>query len=196
MPTPIDAAALDALFRTARTYYSWADVAVTDDDLRAIYDLMKFGPTSANASPARLVFCRSTEARERLAACVSSANAPKVLAAPVTAIVGMDLEFHERLPELFPHADARSWFAGNDASIHETAFRNSSLQGAYLMLAARALGFDCGPMSGFDKDAVDAAFFAGTPVKTNFICSIGVGTTDNLFPRLPRLAFEDATQLR
>lgn len=189
-------AALDRLFRTARTYYAWADTPVTDDDLRRIYDLVALGPTSANTSPARFVFCRTAEAREQLAACVSAANAPKVRAAPVTVIVGMDMAFYEHLPALFPHVDARSWFAGDPAKIHETAFRNSSLQGAYLMLAARALGFDCGPMSGFDKAAVDAAFFAGTPVETNFICSIGVGTTENLFPRLPRLAFEEATQLR
>lgn len=195
MPTALDDAALDRLFRTARTYYSWADTPVTDDDLRRLYDLVKLAPTSANASPARFVFCRTDEARERLAGCVSAANAPKVRAAPATAIVGMDMEFYERLPELFPHADARSWFAGNDASIRETAMRNSSLQGAYLIMAARSLGFDCGPMSGFDKAAVDAAFFAGTRVETNFLCSLGVGTADKLFPRLPRLAFEEATQL-
>lgn len=195
MPEPVDDAALDRMFRTARTFYSWAETPVDADDLRAIYDLAKVAPTSANSSPARFVFCRSVEARARLAGCVSAANAPKVRAAPVTVIVGMDLAFHERLPELFPHADARSWFTGNDAMIRDTAFRNSSLQGAYLMLAARALGFDCGPMSGFDKAAVDAAFFAGTTVETNFLCSIGIGTSDKLFDRLPRLTFEDAARL-
>ncbi len=192
---PLDDAALDTLFRSARTYYSWAETPVSDDDLRRIYDLAVLGPTSANASPARFVFCRTVAAREKLAACVSAANAPKVRAAPVTVIIGMDLEFHEQLPKLFPHADARSWFAGNDAAIRATAFRNSSLQGAYLMLAARALGFDCGPMSGFDPAAVDAAFFAGTRVETNFICSIGHGTDEKLMARLPRLAFDEAATL-
>ena len=191
----LDDAALDTLFRTARTYYSWNDAPVTDDDLRRLYDLAILGPTSANAEPARFVACRTREAKERLAACVSAANAPKVRAAPVTVIVGMDLAFHDRLPELFPRADARSWFAGDDAAIRATAFRNSSLQGAYLLLAARALGFDCGPMSGFDHAAVDAAFFAGTTVEANFLCSIGYGTSEGLFPRLPRLGFDEAFRL-
>ncbi len=192
----LDAAALDTLFRTARTYSSWSETAVTDERLRTIYDLAKLGPTSANASPARFVFCRSVEARATLAGCVSVGNAAKVRAAPVTVIVGMDLEFHEKLPQLFPHADARSWFAGKPDAIRETAFRNSSLQGAYLMLAARALGLDCGPISGFDKTAVDAAFFTGTAFETNFICSLGHGTPDALFPRSPRLTFDEAAQLR
>ena len=192
----LDDAALDTLFRTARTYSSWSATPVTDERLRTIYDLAKLGPTSANASPARFVFCRSVEARERLAGCVSAGNAAKVRAAPVTVIIGMDLEFHEQLPRLFPHADARSWFAGKPDAIRETAVRNSSLQGAYLMLAARALGIDCGPMSGFDKAAVDAAFFAGTTVETNFICALGHGTDDALFPRSPRLSFDEAAQLR
>lgn len=192
----LDGAALDTLFRTARTYYSWADTPVSDDDLRRIYDVAALGPTSANASPARFVFCRTAEAREQLAGCVSANNADKVRAAPVTVIVGMDLAFHDTLPRLFPHADARAWFTGNDAMIRDTAFRNSSLQGAYLMLAARALGFDCGPMSGFDKATVDAAFFAGTTVETNFLCSIGHGTEKGLFPRSPRLTFDEASHLR
>lgn len=190
----LDDAALDTLFRTARTYSSWAPDPIPEDMIRRIYALAALGPTSANSSPARFVFCRTTEAREKLAKCVSEKNAPKVLTAPVTAIIGMDLAFHDKLPQLFPHADARSWFTGNDAMIRETAFRNSSLQGGYLLLAARALGLDCGPMSGFDKAAVDAAFFAGTTVETNFICSIGTGTTDALFPRSPRLAFDEAAQ--
>lgn len=193
--SPLDDAALDTLFRTARTYYSWSEVPVGDDDLRRIYDLAALGPTSANGSPARFVFCRTREAREKLAACVSAANAPKVRQAPVTVIVGMDLDWHDRLPTLFPHADARSWFAGNDVAIRSTAFRNSTLQGAYLIMAARALGFDCGAMSGFDAKAVDAAFFAGTSIEANFLCSIGHGTADKLFPRLPRLAFDEAAQL-
>ena len=195
MGTPIDDAALDTLFHDARTYYSWADTPVGDDDLRRLVELTLLAPTSANCEPARFVFCRSVEAREKLAACASAANAPKVRAAPVTAIIGMDMAFYDRLPELFPHADARSWFAGNDAAIRATAFRNSSLQGAYFILAARALGFDCGPMSGFDAAAVDKAFFAGTSVETNFLCSIGHGTAEKLFPRLPRLAFDEAARV-
>ncbi len=187
--------ALDTLFRDARTYYSWSDEPVTDDDLRAIYDLAVLGPTSANGSPARFVFCRTPEAREKLATCVSEANAPKVREASVTAIVGMDLDWHEKLPTLFPHADARSWFHGNGVAIRTTAFRNSTLQGAYLIMAARALGFDCGAMSGFDAKAVDAAFFAGTTVEANFLCSIGHGTTEKLFARLPRLPFAEAVSL-
>jgi nitroreductase len=190
----LDDAALDTLFRTARTYYSWSETTVGDADLRRIYDLAIMGPTSANGQPARFVFCRSTEAREKLAACASEANAPKIRQAPVTAIIGMDLAWHDRLPALFPHADARSWFAGKDAAIRETALRNSTLQGAYLIMAARALGFDCGAMSGFDKAAVDAAFFGGTSIEANFLCSIGHGTSDKLFPRLPRLAFDEAAQ--
>ncbi len=192
----LDDAALDTLFRSARTYYSWADRPVSDETLHTLYELAKLGPTAANSSPARFVFCRSIEAREKLAKCVSAANADKVRTAPVTAIVGMDMEFYEKLPQLFPHADARSWFAGKPDAIHETAFRNSSLQGAYLLLAARSLGLDCGPMSGFDKAAVDATFFAGTSVEANFICSIGHGTTDKLFPRSPRLSFDEAAQIR
>lgn len=187
--------ALDQLFRTARTYYSWSDTPVGEPEIRALYELLKLGPTSANCSPARFVFCASAEAKQKLADCVSAANAPKILAAPVTVIIGFDLKFGERLPELFPHTDARSWFAGNDALTRETAFRNATLQGAYLIMAARALGYDTGPMSGFDKAAVDAAFWAGTAVETDFLCSIGVGTTDKLFPRSPRLAFEDAARI-
>ena len=195
MPDALPDTALDRLFRTARTYYSWDETPITDADIRALYDLVILGPTSANCEPARFVFCRTPEARERLAACASANNADKIRAAPVTAIIGMDMEFYEKLPVLFPPADARSWFVGSEAAIRETAMRNSSLQGAYLITAARALGFDTGPMSGFDKAKVDAEFFAGTKVEANFICSIGVGTTEKLFPRLPRLSFEDATTL-
>jgi nitroreductase len=193
--SPLGDAALDQLFRDARTYNSWSDAPVTDADLHALYDLVKMGPTSANASPARFVFCKSTESREKLAACVGPNNKDKVLTAPVTAIIGMEMNFHDRLPELFPHADARSWFAHNDDLRRETAFRNASLQGAYLILAARALGFDTGPMSGFVKPMVDAAFFAGTSIETNFICTIGKGTTEKLFGRSPRLAFADAASI-
>ena len=184
---------LDTIFRSARTYYSWADTPVTRVQMHAIYDLARMGPTSANASPARFVWCETDAAKAKLAACVSDGNRPKVLQAPVTVIIGMDMQFYTRLPELFPHDQtARSWFEGNEATVRDTAFRNSTLQGAYLMLAARAVGLDCGPMSGFDKPKVDAAFFAGTSVETNFICSIGHGTEEKLFPRLPRLPFEEA----
>ncbi|WP_310498664.1 malonic semialdehyde reductase [Sandarakinorhabdus sp.] len=188
-------AAISQLFDDARTYYSWGATPVTEADIRALYDLVKMGPTSANAEPGRYVFCHSSAAREKLAACVSEANRAKVLAAPVTVIIGFDNKFYDQLPVLFPHADARSWFSGNAATARETAFRNSSLQGAYMIMAARALGWDTGPMSGFDKAAVDAAFWAGTTTETNFICSFGKGTTEGLFPRLPRLAFEDAAAI-
>ena len=193
--TPLGADALDLIFRDARTYYSWDDTAVSEADLRALYDLVKMGPTSANASPARFIFAASPEAKGKLAATASAANAPKILEAPVTAIIGFDTRFYDKLPELFPHADARSWFAGNATLARETAFRNSSLQGAYFIIAARALGWDTGPMSGFDKGAVDTQFWAGTDVETNFICSLGKGTTEKLFPRSPRLAFEDAATI-
>jgi nitroreductase len=188
-------AALDLLFRDARTYYSWDATPVSEADLRALYDLVKLGPTSANASPARFIFAASADAKAKLAATASAANAPKILAAPVTAIIGFDTKFYDRLPELFPHADARNWFAGNEVLARETAFRNSSLQGAYFIIAARALGWDTGPMSGFDKAAVDAQFWASTSVETNFICSLGKGTAEKLFPRSPRLAFEDAATI-
>lgn len=188
---------LDTIFRQARTYYSWADTPVTRVQMQAIYDLARMGPTSANSSPARFVWCESDEAKSRLADCVSDGNRPKVLAAPVTVIIGMDMTFYEKLPQLFPHDQtARSWFEGKPDVIRDTAFRNATLQGAYLIMAARAVGLDCGPMSGFDKAKVDAAFFAGSTVEANFICSIGHGTTEKLFPRLPRLSFEEACEIR
>ena len=184
---------LDTIFRQARTYYSWEETPVSHVQIQAIYDLARMGPTSANTSPARFVFCESPEAKAKLADCVSDGNRAKVLQAPLTVIVGMDLAFYEKLPQLFPHdLSARSWFEGNPAHVRETALRNGTLQGAYLIIAARALGLDCGPMSGFDKAKVDAAFFAGTTVEANFICSIGHGTNEKLFPRLPRLTFEEA----
>jgi 3-hydroxypropanoate dehydrogenase len=186
---------LEQLFSEARTANAWRPQPVPDALLQRLYETLKWGPTSANCSPARIVFVRSPEARERLAACVSAGNVAKVRQAPVTAVIGMDLDFAETLPRLFPHADARAWFAGNDALIEATAFRNSSLQGAYLMLAARALGLDCGPMSGFDAAAVDAAFWAGTRVRTNFLCALGHGDPAALFPRSPRLAFDEACRL-
>ena len=193
--TPLDDAALDLLFREARTYYSWDETPVSDTDLHALYDLVKMGPTSANASPARFVFVRSADAKARLAATAAPNNQAKILAAPVTAIIGFDTKFYDKLPQLFPHADAKSWFSGNAELARETAFRNSSLQGAYFILAARALGWDTGPMSGFAKPLVDAGFWAGTDVETNFICSLGKGTTEGLFPRSPRLAFEAAATI-
>jgi 3-hydroxypropanoate dehydrogenase len=193
--SPLDEAALAQLFTEARTYYSWDSTPVTPDELRKLHDLAQLGPTSANGSPARFIFCHSAEARDRLAACVIEGNRAKVLAAPVTVIIGFDPEFYEKLPQLFPHTDARSWFFGNETLARETAFRNSSLQGAWLIMAARALGWDTGPMSGFDKAAVDAAFWAGTKIETNFICSLGKGTTEGLFPRSPRLSFEEAARI-
>jgi 3-hydroxypropanoate dehydrogenase len=185
----------EQLFTQARTQNGYRPTAVSDEQLRALYDLLKWGPTSANCSPARFQFVRSAQAKERLLACVSPGNVAKIKQAPVTAVIGMDMAFHEKLPQLFPHTDARSWFAGNDAKIAETAFRNSSLQGGYFILAARALGLDCGPMSGFDAVKLDAAFWAGTTVKTNFICTLGEGDPSKLFARSPRLSFEEACSL-
>ncbi len=192
---PLTSDALAQLFTDARTQNGYLPTPVADDTLRQLYDVLKFGPTAANSCPARLQFVRSAEAKARLLGCVSAGNVAKITQAPVTVIVGMDLEFHEKLPQLFPHADARSWFAGKPAMIQESAFRNSSLQGGYLILAARALGLDCGPMSGFDAAKMDAAFWAGTAVKTNFICTLGQGDPSKLFGRSPRLAFEEACQL-
>ena len=194
MLDPLDDAVLDRVFRKARTYNGYADVPVTDEELHQIYDLMKWGPTSANQEPIRIVWCRSDEAKAKLAACCSAQNAPKVLKAPVTAIIGMDMEFYEKLPRLFPHTDARAWFVGNDSLIRESAFRNSTLQGAYFIVAARLLGLDTGAMSGFDASKVDAAFFADTPVRTNFIATLGHGDPSSVHNRLPRLEFEEATR--
>lgn len=184
-------AALDTIFRTARSYNGYTSDPVSDADLHAIWDLMKWGPTSANQMPARLVWCTSDTAKQTLAACASGANAPKILAAPVTVIIGMDENFHEHLPTLFPHTDAKAWFEGNLPLRQISAMRNSSLQGAYFIIAARALGFDTGPMSGFDNAKVDAAFFADTPqVKSNFIATLGHGDPATIFDRLPRPDFD------
>ncbi|WP_422062023.1 malonic semialdehyde reductase [Sphingopyxis sp.] len=191
MSEPLSDSALDQLFRTARTYNGYLDKPVSEAQLHAIWDLVKYGPTSANALPARIIWCVSGEAKQKLAALALPANGEKILGAPVTAIIAMDTEFYEHLPELFPHADARSWFKGNDALAHATAFRNSSLQGAYFILAARALGLDTGPMSGFNNDAVDQAFFADTPnVKSNFISTLGYGDPATIFERSPRPGFD------
>ena len=192
---PTTDTALDQLFHHARTHNDWQDKPVSDAQLHALHDLWKMGPTSANCSPARVVFVRSADAKERLKPALSETNRDKTMAAPVVAIIGMDMAFYEKLPKLFPHADARSWFVGKDEMIASTAFRNSSLQGAYLILAARALGIDTGPMSGFDNAKVDAAFFAGTQVKSNFICSLGYGNPGKLFPRSPRLPFDEACSI-
>jgi 3-hydroxypropanoate dehydrogenase len=185
----------ERLFTEARTQNGYRPTPVPDETLRALYDLLKWGPTSANCSPARFLFVRSDEAKARLVACLNPGNVEKVRQAPVTVVIGMDMAFHDKLPFLFPHTDARSWFAGNDAKIAETAFRNSSLQGGYLILAARALGLDCGPMSGFDAAKMDAAFWAGTAVRTNFICALGHGDPAKVFARSPRLPFEQACLL-
>ncbi|WRH77362.1 MAG: malonic semialdehyde reductase [Sphingobium sp.] len=190
MNAPLDTAALDQLFRNARSYNGYLDTPVSNAQLDAVWELMKYGPTSANCLPARIIWCVSEEAKQKLAALTMPANGEKILSAPATAIIGMDLEFYENLPELFPHTDARSWFVGNDALIEKTAFRNSSLQGGYFILAARALGLDTGPMSGFDNDAVDAAFFAGSTIKSNFISTVGYGDPATIFDRSPRPAFD------
>jgi 3-hydroxypropanoate dehydrogenase len=196
MSAPLSDASLDQLFRHARTFNAWQDKEVTDEQIGQLYDLVKMGPTSANSSPMRLVFIKSKDAKARLKPFLSENNAEKTMAAPVTAIVATDFAFYDHLPKLFPHADARSWFLGNEPLIQATAMRNSSLQGAYLIMAARSLGLDCGPMSGYDQAGLDAEFFAGSQVKSNFLINIGYGDPDkNLFGRLPRLAFDDAAQI-
>lgn len=191
----IDHTAIDALFTNARTHNKWTDRSVSDADLHAIFDILKMGPTSANCSPARFVFIRTPEGREKLRPALSAGNLDKTMSAPVVAIVAHDPKFYDKLPMLFPHADARAWFAGNDALAQETAFRNGSLQGAYLMIAARAMGVDCGAMSGFDKSKVDAAFFAETGWKSNFLVNLGHGDASGLFPRSPRFSFDEACVL-
>ena len=191
LPAALDAAALDQLFREARSFSYWLDREVTDEQIRSIYELLKMAPTSANQQSGRFVWCKSQESRERLASHAGESNRHKILTAPLCVIVGMDLEFHEQLPWLFPHTDARSWFTGSEELRRANAMRNSSLQGAYLMLAARALGLDCGPMSGFNNAAVDADFLADQPNwKSNFICSIGYGDRSQLHGRSPRPEFD------
>jgi 3-hydroxypropanoate dehydrogenase len=193
MTDKLDDRALDRLFRTARTRNAWTEQAVTEQQLRELYDLLKFGPTSGNCCPARFVWVRSAEGKSRLAALAAPTNAPKILAAAVTVIVGYDLDFAEQLPKLFPARDKDMQAYYSDPLVAQsTAFRNGSLQGAYLIIAARALGLDCGPMSGFSNEAVDSEFLADTCIKSNFICSIGYGSNENLFPRNPRLMFEEA----
>ena len=188
----IDDKALDVLFRAARSPRNWLGGPAGEETLKAAYDLARMGPTSANCSPARFVFVTSEDGKEKLKPCLAENNVEKVMTAPAIAIIGYDLAFYEHLPKLYPFADAKAWFEGNDELIEETAFRNGTLQGAYLIMACRALGLDCGPMSGFDNAAVDAAFFEGTTVRSNFICSIGEGDLAALAPRAPRFDFDEA----
>jgi 3-hydroxypropanoate dehydrogenase len=196
MSHKLDDQALDILFRKARTHIVWEDKPVSDELLRQVYDLMKWGPTSANCSPARILFLRTPEAKERLRPALSPTNVDKTMQAPVTAIIAHDLKFYENLPRLFPNNPAaREWFSGNPQLAEVTAFRNGTLQGGYFILAARAAGLDCGPMSGFDNAKVDAEFFAGTSVKSNFLCNVGYGHASKLFPRNPRLDFDEACKL-
>ena len=196
MSEVLSEAALDQMFRTARTYNAFLPRPVEDATLHRLYELAKFGPTSANSSPMRVVFVKSPEAKAKLSPFLSEGNRAKTLAAPVTAIIGADHAFYEKLPQLFPHADARSWFVGNQPLIDTTAFRNATLQGAYVIMAARAVGLDCGPMSGFDNAGVDGAFFAGSTVKSNFLINLGYGDASrDLFPRSPRLAFDEACSI-
>ena len=185
----------EQLFDAARTHNGFSTQPVPAATLRQLYDLVKWGPTSANCSPARFIFVTSAAAKEKLLPAMSAGNQDKTRQAPVTVIIGMDMAFYEQLPVLFPHADAKAWFVGNQPMIDATAFRNSSLQGGYFILAARALGLDCGPMSGFDAAKVDAAFWAGTQVKTNFIVNLGHGDPSKLFGRSPRLSFEQACRI-
>ena len=193
MKNPLPDEALGQIFLEARTYNGWLDKPVTEEQLRQLYDLMKWGPTSANGSPGRFVFIRSPEAKERLRPALSAGNVDKTMAAPVTVIVAYDLLFYDKLPELFPHKPAmRNLYASNSKLAEETARRNSSLQGAYLIIAARALGFDCGPMSGFDNAKLDEEFFPGGDVKSNFLCNIGYGDPSSFSARLPRLEFDEA----
>lgn len=191
----LDDAALAALFTEARTHNGWAKEAISDETLRTLYELVKFGPTSANCSPGRFVFVKGADAKEKLRPALSSGNLEKTMTAPATVIVAFDTEFYERLPQLFPHADARSWFTSSPALAEETAFRNATLQAGYLIMAARAIGLDTGAMSGFDKAKVDEAFFAGTTWKSTMLINLGKGDPSKVFDRLPRLGFEEACKI-
>jgi 3-hydroxypropanoate dehydrogenase len=195
MPTALPPSALDQLFRGARTHNGFAIEAIADDTLHALYDLMKWGPTSANSCPVRIVFARSAEAKEKLRPALIPGNVDKTMAAPVTAIVGRDLDFFEHLPRLFPAADARSWFVGKPPLIEHTAMLNASLQGAYLIVAARALGLDCGPMSGFDSAKVDSAFFPGKNIKSFMLVNLGHGDPAKVYPRGPRFDFAEVCRI-
>jgi 3-hydroxypropanoate dehydrogenase len=187
--------ALDVVFREGRTHNGWLDRPVEAETLRQAWELTKMGPTSANCMPLRVVFVRSAAARARLKPLLLAGNVDKTMAAPITAVLGHDMEFYELLPRLFPHTDARAWFVGQPALTETTAFRNGTLQAAYFMLAARAVGLDCGPMSGFDNAGVDREFFAGTPIRSNFLCNLGYGNPEKLFPRAPRLSFDEVARI-
>lgn len=191
----LDDRSFDILFREARTYNKWTGDEVSDVLIKAVYDLMKFGPTSANSCPARFVFVKSPEAKARLKPHLDGGNVKKTMAAPLTAIIAYDLKFYDHLPKLFPHDDARSWFAGKEEAIKQTAFRNGSLQGAYMMMAARGLGLDCGPMSGFNQAGVKAEFFSDNEYWPNFLCNIGYGDSSEMAPRNPRLGFDEACKI-
>jgi 3-hydroxypropanoate dehydrogenase len=195
MRQPLDHTSIEQLFLAARSYNAWSEQEIEKNQVHQIYEILKFGPTSANGCPARFVWVRSAEGKQTLAKCAWEYNAPKILKAPLTVIVGYDLAFSELLPQLYPSRAEiyRKLFLGDPKFAQLSAFRNSSLQGAYLIIVARALGLDCGPMEGFDNEAVDEAFFAGTKIKSNFICSLGVGSNEGLFPRNPRLTFEQAS---
>ncbi len=195
MPAPLNDTALDQAFRTARTYRHYTDQPVPESTLRAIYDLLKWGPTSTNMQPLRIVWCTTPEAKAKLAAHSSKSNVEKILKVPVTAILAMDLNFADLLPRLSPHSDAQKWFVGNQPLIEESAFRNSTLQGAYFIIAARMLGLDTNPMSGFDPKGVNEAFFAGSSLRVNFICALGYGDPSTLHPREPRLRFEESNTI-
>ena len=192
---PLAASALDQLFLTARTYNTWSTQPVSEETLHRLWDLVKMAPTSANCAPARLVFVTTPDGKARLRPTLAEGNVEKTMQAPVTVLVAYDTLFYDHLPKLFPHTDARSWFAGNQALAEETAFRNSTLQGAYVIMAARSLGLDCGPMSGFDTEKVNSAFFPDGRCKINFMCNLGYGTSDSLYPRSPRFDFSEACQL-
>ena len=194
-PPPLSDAALDILFRQARSFSYWQEQSVSDELLARLYELLKWGPTAANSTPARLLFLKSEEAKARLKPCLAEGNIAKSMSAPVVTVIGMDLEFYERLPFLFPHTDARSWFAGKPEKILDSASLNTALQGAYLILAARSLGLDCGPMSGFDNAALDAEFFPGGKVKSLFLCALGYGDRSMLHPRGPRLEFDEVCEI-
>jgi 3-hydroxypropanoate dehydrogenase len=193
--TQLNTEGLKLLFTEARTHNGWKNQKVEAFLLEEIYNLAKMAPTSANCSPMRLVFVKTKEGKEKLKSCLMEGNIEKTMTAPVTVIIGYDLKFYEELPKLFPHMECKSWFEGNENFSLETAFRNSSLQGAYFMLAARAMGLDCGAMSGFDAQKVDELFFKGTKVKSNFLCNLGYGDASKLYPRSPRLSFDECCKI-
>lgn len=191
MNTRIDDQALKQLFLEARTHNEWQDQPVSEETLRQLHDLLRMGPTSANCCPARFIFVQSMKAKQRLEPCLDKGNREKTMAAPVTVIIANDMEFHEHMGQLFPHTNARPWFAGKPEKIADTAARNGTLQGAYLIMAARALGLDCGPMSGFNPEKIDAAFYPGKPWRANFLVNLGYGKAEALFPRSPRFEFDE-----